>query len=912
VLPAPPAAFVGREAERRRIGRLWRTCGLLLVDGPAGIGKTALVRRVVADRAKGAPVAAFTAGGDTGLLDGLESALALPEISTPDPDRALRIAAAIDRDESVVVVDDAHALEPRDEATLLGIAALLHRGRILATSRRPIDPGDLASSAVVVTLEPLGEPDAVALVRALLDRLGRRADPLDLARASSGSPLFCRLLAGGAADPSTLLEGLGEPARALLESLAVEEGAVPLAEAPILAELESRFLVERESDRVRLHDVVRDVVLSGLDPARRAALHRAAAAAHARAGRMGPRLRHLAAGGDALGLAAALEEGGDSLLMSQLRIGEFLDRLRQIEDAGVPLSARLRLRRALAYFYLGRGEEASAELAAAGETDERDFVLRAAVEVRALRERGAPADARAETFRRAFVRRGQGGDPADWGELILGYVWECMHHGTWPEATAVCRDVVGTPGLVDAITRARVLRILGDLLGEEGEPRAARPVLVLGESEAASLGSPSVLVFAHGTFAQHHARYGTLPDAMDRLALARAVPLPPLAVREQASRLLRASEVLARAGRLGEATDVLHECGALHPDLPLAIETSRLSALAAVASEAGDLETARVAARRLLQVPRPRHYGVEAPLALARLDLAEARSGRAVRRARIAWESARRAGLRWRAAHATIVLGEALARADRTEEARAVGAIAVSEAEDMRSSALEARARLALGKTLLVEGRVPAAAHELDRAIRVARAARTEAVLARATVLAGFADLALGEETRAAAKLRVAKSSRRRVRAPVLDEEIRLLALALRAARGSRSAKGALSKERHLPIAIGGPASHDLWMDASSRRVVVDGRREISLRDRPVLARLLKAILEKPNALHEKGDLFAGAWELPYRASRDATLYKAVARLAKLLDPSDPRRFLSWDAEGRLRLSAKRPEISGR
>src|SRR5438093_496200 len=51
-----PAIFVGREAERRRVARLWSRSRIVVFVGVSGIGKTALMRRVLEDAAGQAPV----------------------------------------------------------------------------------------------------------------------------------------------------------------------------------------------------------------------------------------------------------------------------------------------------------------------------------------------------------------------------------------------------------------------------------------------------------------------------------------------------------------------------------------------------------------------------------------------------------------------------------------------------------------------------------------------------------------------------------------------------------------------------------------------------------------------------------------------------------------------------------------
>src|SRR5262249_24128211 len=150
-------------------------------------------------------------------------------------------------------IDDLHTLDAEEEARLWGLVGLLRSARVLAMSRRKLDPGDVAASSTVVELAPLELDEAALLVRELLDRLGRDGDAAALARASAGSPLWCRLLAGGAVRVedrvSMLLKGVTPEATALLEQLCVFREPVPMSwlreDPAVVTDLEARMLVER-------------------------------------------------------------------------------------------------------------------------------------------------------------------------------------------------------------------------------------------------------------------------------------------------------------------------------------------------------------------------------------------------------------------------------------------------------------------------------------------------------------------------------------------------------------------------------------------------------------------------------------------------------------------------------------------
>jgi len=104
----------------------------------------------------------------------------------------------------------------------------------------------------------------------------------------------------------------------------------------------------------------------------------------------------------------------------------------------------------------------------------------------------------------------------------------------------------------------------------------------------------------------------------------------------------------------------------------------------------------------------------------------------------------------------------------------------------------------------------------------------------------------------------------------------------------------------------------DILLDVTAGAVVVAGARTVDLRKKPLLSRMLAVLIERGGRPIDKASLFAEVWRAEYAPStRSASLYKAVDRLAHLLSPDDPKRFLRWDEQGRLFLTAQRAERQG-
>jgi DNA-binding CsgD family transcriptional regulator len=281
---------------------------LVVVVGEAGGGKTALVRAFAdeledVDVLHGACEPLFAPRPLGPLLD--VAAEASLGAGAPHELVAALVARAAD-EPLVVVVEDVHWA---DEATLDALRLLARKvegSRLLAVATfrddelPPLHParvvlGELAArpGVVRVEVEPLSA-GAVAELAATAP-----VDAAELHRRTAGNAFFVTevLAAGGSEIPATVRDvvlarvaRLTEPARALLETLALVPPRLDLGlldslangEAEALDEcLSARLVVARDGGVEFRHELARRAVEESVAPTRRLAIHRRALAAFA-------------------------------------------------------------------------------------------------------------------------------------------------------------------------------------------------------------------------------------------------------------------------------------------------------------------------------------------------------------------------------------------------------------------------------------------------------------------------------------------------------------------------------------------------------------------------------------------------------------------------------------------------------
>jgi len=476
-----PPPFVGRASELARLGDALGDTAALVVLGAVGTGKTRLVLELIATAdLPGSYVRCWA--GDR------------PEAVRARAERALgAVPGALDRflraEARLLVVDDAHHIAGGAAAAFGDLLRRPGSGRLLLVGREELGLPASGPAHFELALEGLSASAAREMWAHLEETYGPTpAGSCDEALCRTrGLPLALRreYACAAAGKGAWIIDRLASDVRQALEAVAVL--GVPVAPSgvtalvpgielePALIELVSRQLIDPlEDGRFAVHDVVRDQVLAGIAPERRAGLERAAAELALRGagddGALGlfdpvDRLRlavhHLVAAGDRAAAQAALVERG-AIALARAGGGEVLgliDFLRGEQSArATPELA------SLAAIALARRGQVAAALAVGGPADPVD---RAELCFRA----GDEAAARAAL--EPLLAAGDGGDLGARAAVALARIE--LARGGAARARALI-EAAFTPGLGDA-ARAQLHLMLGLLEAHAGREPSARAAL---------------------------------------------------------------------------------------------------------------------------------------------------------------------------------------------------------------------------------------------------------------------------------------------------------------------------------------------------------------------------------------------------------------------------------------------------
>ncbi|MGE3138758.1 MAG: AAA family ATPase [Thermoleophilia bacterium] len=286
---ARPTPLVGRDRELAALVEAWDTAasgagGIVVVTGPAGIGKTRLVAALAGGAAaagatvvrgatlglEGAPPLAPWAEAVAGLVAAapppddatwagglarlcpaaLPAEAARPPAASPETERILVFEAAAEEvawaaraAPVLLVLEDLHAADPATCAALAHLAGRLDGVRALVVvTRRPADgPGALGAALDAArargrvdetVLGPLGDDAVARIVAQAAPGIGERA-AASVGRAADGNPLLALEAARAAAAGRDPAEGLRAAVRGPLAGL--PEVARPLVDAAAAA-----------------------------------------------------------------------------------------------------------------------------------------------------------------------------------------------------------------------------------------------------------------------------------------------------------------------------------------------------------------------------------------------------------------------------------------------------------------------------------------------------------------------------------------------------------------------------------------------------------------------------------------------------------------------------------------------------
>ena len=912
----------GRDADLTAIAGAFEVSSFVLLLGPGGAGKTTLARAFAAR--EGAPDVSFFDLSSTtnaaGMVASLSAGLGLT-VGAADLD------AAIDQVRDALAARGDHLVILDNLENIAGVADVLRRlvrvgPRLLGTSR--IKLGVVGEHDLEVG--PLGEEDAVALfldrARLVAPEVDGGADTLELVRRLEGSPLAIELAAARAhvLPPRALLGRVSRRLDVLKSSAPTLPArhrslrAVVTGSWELCSELERRALAMSAVFRGSFDLEAAEAVL-GLDAPDAIEALLGASLVHRAASAIGPRfalydgVRELAL--EKLQADDALRDEAERKHAAYFHalVERFAERARNAEATAVEVIAADSENLLAAFRHSPRA--ALAHGAVFHRTLPADLHLAELERSRDRLAHDAVATAELEIAEAKAIRRfGKVARSVEQAQLALAAASACKrdlflaeaHYmlgvtlydaGRLAESRAQEEEAIRLAQACGApATLARALDQLGFCALDEGDFALATRCADREIAIAREHGFRMLESFAENLHAGVYRRRGELGLAEKHLrrgvALMEEVMHPP----QHMILLGNLGRVLLLAGDLGAATETLEEALALTRRWgQRKTEVAQLVNLATVVADAGELVDARARATHAEALSRDvqhRRITLQAALLLGTLALLERRASDATDdfgRARLVAEEIGSAPGR-----ASALAGAAAARAMLDD---------LDGADTDLAHAGEALASLAEVDLAWVD--TARALVEIERA----RCARRRGDVASATAAEGEAARLL------AATLQRSSTS----------AEVRLLR---RAAVGSPQAAPAAPAASPSP-GVGGPfevvgrtgtvraeaipSDADLAFDAIERTAVVDAKVRVDLRKKPILARLLEVALSFPNEALDKERLYREVWHAEFRSlSQGAAVYKAVDRLAHLLH-EDSRRFLRWDEEGRLVLTARSPAL---
>lgn len=713
--------------------------------GAAGAGKTTLVRGAI--RATGVS-AVWVSGTETAKSVPLGAFSHLIEVGSREPHAVVAVARRRFAGTDILVVDDAHLLDPLSATVVAALAT--ERGRVVLALRPekqlPQAIGSLLDQLDTVELAALTRGEVGEIVEAVV---GGPVESLSVDRlhdVSQGNPLFLRHLVDGALYEQTLrpaagvwqlrgdlvltprlssllaaqLAGLDAPTLEVLELLAFG-GPLPLA---VLGSLRGDEILgaAMESDLVRIagdvaalrHPVYGEVVRArtGVLRARRIRGELVAAAPPPVNASERIRVVGLAVDSDRPpDLGALLSAAGDAVTLGDLQLGETF--ARRALELGGGFRASMVLAQALAW--QGRGTEAEAVLAAVDADSLGELVLLAWATTRATNLYWIVADAAGASAVLAKVAARLRIPIA----IDFVAMFRAAFEGQYHDALDAARRVVDSPQ-ANPVLRGWAAFVVATSYAHFGRLDDVAAVIFDGLTEAARSESGQLrfnLGLAEVSAALAAGRFDDAATAAQRY-VDMAVGQPQ--ARAKAGVLL--GMVLAAQGRFVTARDELTESLAGIQGIGYSWEFLAAVQLCQVHAQLGDAEAAALALARAEALVDGNRALFGADFALAQAWVAAARKldGAAVAHARQAAALAAQTG------RATVEAA-ALHVAVRLGDRGAAGRLAeLAEVVDGTLVRLQARHALALASGKIDELRSVAAEFDAIGAAPAAAAARAQ------------------------------------------------------------------------------------------------------------------------------------------------------------------------------------------